>query len=118
MKQCTEISFTHVNNLFSNDSVMKTALIDLTWTDAPDEFTISAKYNSKAIQNFIRKLNKEKKEHHIDALTICGFDNDNFQMVYNAETFLKRITIQCEKDENGRFVPENVREILLKGINI
>jgi hypothetical protein len=122
LKHCTEISFTHVNNLFSSNSVMKTALIDLTGTDAPDEFTISAKYNAKTtqelIQNFIRRLNKEKKDRCIDALTICGFDDDNFQIVYNTETFSKRITIQCEKDENSKFIPDKVRLGLLMGINL
>lgn len=122
LQMCTQISFTHVNDLFSNDSVRKQALVDLTGTDAPQRFTLRAKYDVKkknssgAIFNFIRTLSKEKESSKISDLVVSGIDDSGFSVVYNTDSFARKIQIDVDKDENGKFKRLEVRDKLLNKI--
>jgi len=116
IKSCSEISFTHANDLFTNDNKRRQALIDLTGTDAPERFTITASYKSHKILNFIRDMVAEKEKNSIDSLIICGAEDDRFQFVYNVDSFQKRITIACTKDENGKYIADEVKKNLLAAI--
>jgi hypothetical protein len=117
LKECNRINFSHINDLFSSDSAKKQALVDLTGTDAPNEFTITAKYSKHKIENFIRNLSQEKSNNKISSLVINGFDESGFGIVYNTESFQQKIKIDCTKDENGKFDITTLKENLLKEIN-
>jgi hypothetical protein len=117
LQSCNEISFTHINNLFSNDSTKKQALKDLTGTDAPDKFTISAKCKKENIVDFIKNIFQAKQDSHIDSLVICGTDDSGFETIYNVDTFQQKINISANKDENGKIKIDEVRDNLLKEIN-
>ncbi|MDR0307396.1 MAG: hypothetical protein LBI42_11245 [Chitinispirillales bacterium] len=115
LKECSSISFTHVNNLFNNDSTKKHALVDLTGTDAPDEFTITARYKkNNEIVDFIKGLFQAKRNFEINTLVIKGIDEKGFETVYNSDTFQKKISIHCAKDSNGKFVHDDIRNNLLR----
>ncbi len=45
LKSINNISFTEVKDLFSQDSKKRQALVDLTGTDAPERFSLDAKYS-------------------------------------------------------------------------
>ena len=116
-KECNSISFTHVRDLFNDDSTKKRALVDLTGTDAPERFTIIAEYKENAgFIDFLRKIFVEKRENKIDSLIICGRDERGFETFYNVETFLQKIKISCKKDSNGNFIDDEVCDALLKEI--
>ncbi|MDD2595537.1 MAG: hypothetical protein PHD11_06975 [Bacteroidales bacterium] len=117
LKECNRINFSHINDLFSDDSTKKQALVDLTGTDAPNEFTITAKYSEHKIENFIRNLSQEKSDNKISSLIINGIDENGFGIVYNTESFQQKIKIDCTKDENGKFDITEIKENLLKAIN-
>lgn len=117
LKNITKVSFTEVANLFNQESRERKALIDLTGTDAPVKFTIEAKYpkNSNIIL-FIQRLFSAQRDMSLKDLVICGVDNDDFNIVYNTDTFSRKIEIDCSKEENGKFNVESVKNNLLKFI--
>ncbi len=99
------------------DSKQKQALIDLTGTDAPERFEISAKYpKNKSFIEFIKRLAQGKRENKINSLSICGIDESGFQSVYNVDSFQQKIKISCQKDANGKFAIDSVLDGLLKKI--
>jgi len=115
LNECNRISFTHINNLFNEDNTKKQALVDLTGTDAPEEFTIEAKYGKGSkIINFIRNIFQAKRDSKISSLVICGIDEKGFEFVYNIDTFQQKITTSCTKNENGKFIADDVKDKLLK----
>lgn len=117
LKECSQIKFSHINDLFSSDSTKKQALVDLSGTDAPNEFTITAKYSKHNIANFIRNLSKEKNNNKISSLVINGFDESGFGIVYNTDNFQQKIKINATKDDNGKFNIDEIRNNLLNEIN-
>ena len=117
LQYCNKISFTHVNNLFSNDSAKKQALVDLTGTDAPEEFTISAKYKKANIVDFINNIFIARQENKIDALVICGTDESGFETIYNVDAFKQKLKLSVTKDDNGKYNSEEIRNSILIEIN-
>jgi len=118
IKKISEISFTEARNLFNENSKERQALIDLTGTDAPDDFTITAKYSNqmtKKIKNFILKLinTKSKTNSALKDLIIRGTDEDNFSVIFNNDIFIRKVNIKSDKDENGRFDSKSVKDTLL-----
>lgn len=116
MQECEQISFTHVNDLFSDSSVKKQALIDLTGTDSPAEFTIKAKYKKHQISSFIRSLSVGKQNNQISSLVVCGKGNQGFDVVYNTDSFQQKIKINVEKDEDGMYDADRIKKELLLAI--
>lgn len=108
------IKFTNSLNLFSQDSIERKALVDLTGTDAPETFTIEAKYNMHRIKNFIRNLINKRQNNHIQSLVICGRDTNDLELVYNIDTLTPKIEIYCCKQEKtGMFEANEVKSTLL-----
>lgn len=116
LKQCSKVSFTHSANIFSRDNKKRQALVDLTGTNAPENFTIEAKYSKHRIENFLRDLHLEKQNNELDALMICGIDESDFTITYNSDSFSKKVDIECEKDANGKFICANVKDSLIANI--
>ncbi len=116
LKKVDKIHFTHIKELFNQDSKERQALIDLTGTDAPASFTIEASYDAHKLGNFLRNLFRSREEYKISDLIICGRDESNFAFVYNSDSFCRKIEICCPKEETGLFTPENVQQSLLNKI--
>lgn len=103
IKTIESIKFTDVRNLFNQESKERIALRDLTGTNAPEEFTIYAKYNkSDDIIKFIKKLLHLNRGFSRSELVIKGEDNDNFSFIFNEDTFLQKIDIKCLRNKNGK----------------
>ena len=101
LKEISEISFTDAENLFNQNSKKRQALIDLTGTAAPEKFTLDVKYSKGSnIIDFISELIKSREKSELDNLIIKGTDEDNFNFVFNVESFIQKIYIPCDK-ENG-----------------
>lgn len=110
------IRFTNSRDLFGNDALARRALVDLTGTDAPEEFTLEASYDGHSISNFIRKLFAQKKDQKISDLVICGRDEEDFKFIYNEESFSRKIEIDAQKTAENLFDVESVKNNLLKEI--
>jgi len=117
LKSVSKISFTEARELFNQNSTERQALTDLTGTNAPDKFTIEAEYSQPSgILPFLKKLFSSKDRDALKDLMICGKDERNFSVIYNHETFLRRLSIKCEKEENGKFNSDTVLNKLLEEV--
>jgi len=118
LKSVNEISFTEARNLFHKNSIERQALIDLTGTDSPDDFTITTKYSkANVISGFLDKLFNGWTNNSLKDLLIRGTDEDNFSIIFNNDTFVRKIDILSSKDPNGKFNSKSVKSSLLQELN-
>ena len=118
LKSVNEISFTEVQNLFHKNSPERQALIDLTGTDSPDDFTITTKYSkANVISGFLNKLFNGWTNNSLKDLIIRGTDEDNFSIIFNNDTFTKKIDVPSSKGPNGKFNSKSVKSSLLQELN-
>lgn len=116
LKQIEEISFTDTKTLFDQNSPERKALVDLTGTGAPDKFTLTAKYKSHDIINFIIKLlNKESGKEKTN-LTIKGVNEKGFKCIFNMNYLVQKMPVDCNKEENGKYNSLEVKNNLLNEI--
>ena len=110
------ISFTSIKDLFNADSLERKALIDLTGTDAPEKFKIEAKYKSSTIFPFITKLRSAKEEGQLKDLVIRGTDENDMSIVFNIDSFTRKVEIFLLREDSGKFNPQKVQNELIKQI--
>ena len=115
-----EIQFTSKNDIFSSLSEKREALSDLFDTDGLDDLTLNVKLSGmkiNKIKTFIKKIVKESENHQLSGILIRGNDEAGFEHVFNRGTFIKKITINVEKQQaTGKFLGAEVKDILLKEI--
>jgi chaperonin cofactor prefoldin len=114
LDEVTEITFTEAGHLFNQDSKKRQALQDLTGTDSPTNFTINATYDKPKIIPFIKSLFREKENNLFKDLIIKGQDTNKFEVIFNNDTFSRKVEIIASKDENGKFIPDSVKKNLLE----
>lgn len=107
LKSVEEIHFTEARNLFNLDSKRRQALIDLTGTNAPNSFSLAAKYDKQpTIIEFISTLISARKNTELKSLVIKGTDEHNFSFIFNVESFSQIIDIECQVKDNGKYDDE------------
>ena len=119
LKSVNEISFTEARNLFDMNSRQRQALIDLSGTDSPENFTITASYSKgQKLYNFINILHNGRVNGSIRDLVIRGLDRDKFEIVFNNDTFSRKIEISSQKDNNGKHLPDSIKNYLLQELSL
>ena len=114
LKSVNEISFTEARNLFDMNSRQRKALIDLAGTDSPENFTITANYSMPSkLNDFINMLYNGWLNGSIKDLVIRGLDRDKFGIIFNNDTFTRKIEISSQKDNNGKYLPDSIKKFLL-----
>ena len=115
-----EIQFTSKDDIFSTLSQKREALYDLFETDGLEDITLNVKLSSMKIKNikaFLRKIVKESENHQLSGILIRGNDDAGFEHVFNRGTFIKKISINVEKQQaTGKFLGSEVKDILLQEI--
>ena len=115
-----EIQFTSKNDIFSTLSQKRGALYDLFETDGLEDLTLNIKLSSmkiNKIKTFLRRILKESENHQLSSILIRGNDDAGFEHVFNRDTFIKKISINAEKQQaTGKFLGSEVKDILLKEI--
>lgn len=85
-----------------------------------DDLTLNVKLSGmkiNKIKTFIKKIVKESENHQLSGILIRGNDEAGFEHVFNRGTFIKKITINVEKQQaTGKFLGAEVKDILLKEI--
>ena len=56
-----------------------------------------------SIKPFIEKLFKEKDKSNLNRLIIRGVSDDNFDMIYNTDTVTESLSIEVERNEEGKY---------------
>jgi len=119
LRSVNEISFTEARNLFDMNSRQRQALIDLSGTDSPENFTITANYSrGEKLYNFIDLLHNSRVNGSIRDLVIRGLDRDKFEIIFNNDTFSRKIEISSQKDNNGKHLPEKIKQNLLQKLSL
>lgn len=114
LKEVDEISFTDAKNLFNQDTKRRQALIDLTGTNAPEKFTLSSHYSKASqLKHFIRELFDSRTRNELNELVIKGTDDNNFEFIYNVETFIQKIIINVTRNDKGTFDSGKVKSKLI-----
>jgi hypothetical protein len=113
IKSVHKIKFTGFNNLFSVDSKQFQAIRDLTGTSSPESFTIETNYSQGKISDFLHFLHLSKEENKIDKLIICGLDESDLETVYNVDTFTNQISIDCNKNDEGVYSYNEIKNQLI-----
>ena len=115
-----EIQFTSKDDIFSTLSQKREALYDLFETDSLEDLTLNVKLSSlkiNKIKTFLRRIVKESENHQLSGILIRGNDDVGFEHVFNRGTFIKKISINVEKQPaTGKFLGPEVKDILLKEI--
>lgn len=115
-----EIQFTSKDDIFSTLSQKREALYDLFETDGLEDITLTVKLSSMKINKikaFLRKIVKESENQQLSGILIRGNDDAGFEHVFNRGTFIKKISINVEKQQaTGKFLGSEVKDILLKEI--
>ena len=115
-----EIQFTSKDDIFSTLSQKREALYDLFETDGLEDITLNVKLSSmkiNKIKTFLRRILKESENHQLSGILIRGNDDAGFEHVFNRGTFIKKISINVEKQQaTGKFLGSEVKDILLKEI--
>ena len=115
-----EIQFTSKDDIFSTLSQKREALYDLFETDGLKDITLNVKLSSMKINNikaFLRKIVKESENHQLSGILIRGNDDAGFEHVFNRGTFIKKISIDVDKQQaTGKYLGSEVKDILLKEI--
>lgn len=115
-----EIQFTSKDNIFATLSQKREALYDLFETDGLEDLTLNVKLSSmkiNKIKTFLRRIVKESENHQLSGILIRGNDDAGFEHVFNRGTFIKKISINVEKQHaTGKFLGSEVKDILLKEI--
>lgn len=119
LKSVNEISFTEVRNVFQMNSRQRQALIDLAGTDSPENFTIKANYSKPTLlKEFISQLHNCWVNESIKDLVVRGIDHDSFDVIFNNDTFTRKIEIPSPRDKNGKYIPDLIKQSLLQELSL
>ena len=86
----------------------------------PNDFTLEANFtNAKLTKAFTSILNKMviwKNRNEADSLLCIGRDDKNFETIFKADSFIQKINVEANKDDQGLYNPSNVKQALIKKI--
>lgn len=78
--------------------------------DPKDKILIQVKLATKSglIPNIISRIFKSCSDGEIDSLVCSGQDENKLDVVLNMDTFVKKISVHVEENENGMYEPKAV----------
>lgn len=89
----------------------------------PINFTLEAKIQNKLFEhekliNFLNRFKSKKENCEISRVICIGKDDEGFEKIFNLETLMKKIQVNVEKDKNGMYDAEYVKQSLLEQLNV
>lgn len=108
IKTLDQIKISAAPSLFSESNTLSKALTDEMY--GAEEATLQLKYNNTMIgDNIFEKLKSLfKSKSSFKNITIAGRDERNLGMLFNNNSFSRKIDIKANVDENEMFIAENV----------
>ena len=123
IKSVEKVKFVARRNLFTvQGSIMKIfpSPNDLFGLGMPEDFTLEANFNRAELTNaFIGHLKKMvdwKNNCEADSLICVGRDDKNFETVFNADSFIRKLSVEAAKDDQGLYNPTMVKQALISKI--
>ena len=123
IKSVEKVKFVVKSNLFTpKSSIMKIfpSPNDLFGLGMPEDFTLEANFNrtglTDAFINNLKKMVDWKNNCEADSLICVGRDDKNFENIFNADSFIKKISVEAAKDDQGLYNPTIVKQALISKI--
>ena len=93
---------------------------DLLGLGEPAKFTLDvnferARLNDRFIAKF-KELVNYKDSGEVDSLVCVGRDDSNFETIFNVDSFIQKVSVEVEKDEQEFYDPTTVQRILIRKI--
>ncbi len=86
----------------------------------PEDFTLEANFkNARLTDKFVAcfmQMVRWKQESEVKSLTCIGEDDQNFESVFNVDTFTQKVIVEVAKDEDGFHDPNEVKQKLIERI--
>lgn len=117
IKSLENIKFTGERDLFSRDGDLFTPLKNIFGYGEPEVFSIEAKYCTPmkdTLKREILRLAGYQGSGDLKTLVCIGKDEQGFETVFNTNNFINKISIQLQKDSQSLFLPEEVKEQVVK----
>ena len=118
-----KVKFVAKRNLFTlQGSIMKIfpSPNDLFGLGMPEDFTLEANFNrvklTDAFIDHLKKMVDWKNNCEADSLICVGRDDKNFETVFNADSFIKKLSVEATKDGQGFYDPAVIKQALLSKI--
>lgn len=74
-------------------------------------------FNRQKCLELIRVFRQRKDNGEISKMQCIGRDDDRVEKIFNLETYVKKIEIAIQQDENGMFSDSQVKRLFLKKIS-
>lgn len=119
LKSLDQLQFSAAPGLFSNESRLSRALADDVYGYEADIATITLDYTTnktvkEKLKDFLRKTLKHKES--FNKIVISGRDENNLGMLFNTNSFSRKIEIKSPIDDNGMFVEKELLKRLIEKI--
>jgi hypothetical protein len=120
VRNIKRIRMTRLNNLFTYEQGVFTDPDDIFGLGKPINATIELVYKKTRVTEkfieFIRNAVTQKKQLELENLVCIGMDDNDFESIYNTETFIKTITINIQKDKFGLYPVEEVKKSAITAV--
>ena len=118
IKKLKSIKFTSTDNILTQNVPLNNAFRDYLGINENIDFSleINAKkggFGIDLIDNIISKIKIAKDQMQVKNLTLIGLDDKNLEEVFNDGTFIKKFEQYFEKNEEGLFSPQEVKNHLI-----
>ncbi len=107
------IKFTGEKNLFSSGGDLMEPLKNIFGYGEPEDFSIEANYRTPLrdkLRQGILNLAGKQTDGRLKTLVCIGKDDSGFEAIFNTNSFVSKLSIPAQKDEQDLFLPEEVRE--------
>ncbi len=95
---------------------------DLFGLGMPEEFILEANFAKVKKTKYFIKIFKEivglKNRNEADSLVCIGRDDNNFETVFNVDSFTQKVTFEATKDDLGLYNPTTIKQKLLESIGV
>jgi len=112
------IKFTGSRDLFNREGDLFSSLRDIFGYGEPEEFSIEAKYKTsmkEALKTEIRRLAGFQRSGDIRTMVCIGKDERGFETVFNTNSFINKISVPLQKDNQSLFPPDEVQaQVIMK----
>jgi hypothetical protein len=117
LKTVSQIRLVSKHSLFASTNDIFSESGNVTGLGAPDKLTLEVNYKEASktdgFVGFLKNKLKEKEEGKIDFLYCAGKGEDGFGVIFNTETFTKKISFETNKNSNGLFIAGEIKAQLM-----
>ncbi len=118
IQSISKIQFTGSRDLINQNSDLHQRVRNVYGYDEPDHFSIEARWErpmSDRLKDTLRGFAQHQKDGDIKTLVCIGKDDRGLSTVFNTNSFIKKIDIPIQRDEQSLFPPDVVEnQIILK----